>query len=144
MHGLIDNLEVRYVNAAVSASSSIDDNSVRIDMDGYESVVFIVTITDSVATGVATLKVEHSDTDADTYMTAVTGAEASLTSAVNDDLNEKVLVVEYRNPAKRYVQAVLTSATANIAYGETIAILKPKRLPAVRGATVGKTAYVSN
>jgi len=143
MHGLIDNHEIRVVNAAVAAGSTIDDNSSRIDMSDYESVTFIVPISDSVATGVATLKVEGNSADSDSGMAAVDGAEAAATCAVNDDLNGQALAVEVRLPASRYLQAVVTSATANIAFGETIAVLKPRRRPATQGATVAATAYVS-
>lgn len=144
MHGQIDNLEYRYVNAAVAAASNTDDNSTIIDTNGYESVTFIVPITDSVATGVATLKIEQNTVNSDVGMTAVSGAAATVTCAVNDDVNGTLLVAEVRKPSQRYVQAVITSATANIAFGDTIAILKPLRVPATQGATVSDTAYVSN
>lgn len=144
MHGQIDNLEYRYVNAAVAAASNTDDNSTIIDMNGYESVTFVVPITDSVATGVATLKIEQNTVNSDVGMTAVSGAAATVTCAVNDDVNGTLLVAEVRKPSQRYVQAVITSATANIAFGDTIAILKPLRVPASQGATVSDTAYVSN
>lgn len=143
MHGIIDNLEIRYVGAAIAAGSTIDNNSTRIDMTGYESVTFMTTITDSVATGVATLVVQQSDADSDDAMANVTGTAATVTSAENDDVNGTMLATEYRNPAKRYVQATRTSSAANIAYGEVIAILKPYRRPAVQGATVSDTAFVS-
>lgn len=144
MHGILDNFEIRYVGAAVAAGSSIDDNSSRIDMAGYESVAFMTTISDSVDTGVATLTIQENTADSDTGMTAVTGAAATATSAANDDLNGLMLAAEYRKPTARYVQAVRTSATANIAFGEVIAILKPKRLPAAQGATVSDAVSVSN
>lgn len=143
MHGLSDNLEIVMANAAVAAASDTDDNSTRIDMSEYESAMFIVPITDSVATGVATLTVQGNDADSDTGMAAISGAVATATCAVNDDLNDTVLVVEVRNPSTRYIQATLTSATANIAFGATTAILKPYRRPAVQGATVQASAYVS-
>ena len=143
MHGLSDNLEVRYVNAPVSAADNTDDNSTIIDMQDYESAMFIVSITDSVATGVATLTVQQNDANSDSGMAAVTGAAATATSAQNDDLNGTVLVAEVRNPTERYIQGTITSATANIAFGDTIVILKPRRLPAEQGATVSDTAYVS-
>lgn len=144
MHGITDNLEFRVVAGAVAAGSAIDNNSAIIDMADYEAVGFITNIADSVATGVATLKIEHSDTNADGGMAAVTGAEASATCAVNDDINGSALLVELFHPARRYVQAVRTSATANIAYGDVIAVLKPKRLPADKGATIAASAYVAN
>lgn len=144
MHGFMDNYEVRYVNAPVANASNTDDNSTIIDTNGYESVTFITSITDSAATGVATLKIESNTANSDSGMAAVTSATTSVTCAVNDDINGTVLKVELRKPTNRYVQGVITSATANIAFGDTIAILKPLRLPADDGATVSGSAYVSN
>lgn len=144
MHLPLDNIEVRYVGAAITAGASIDGNSSRIDMAGYESVAFVTTISDSVATGVAVLKIEENTVDSDSGMAAVTGASATATSATNDDLNGLTLMVDYYKPAKRYVQAVRTSATANIAYGEVYALLVPKRLPVTQHSTNSDRASVSN
>jgi hypothetical protein len=144
MHGIKDNLEVRYLGAAIANASNTDNNSTRIDMANYESVLFVCTVTDSVATGVATITIEQNDADSDSGMAAVTGTGATLTCAVNDDINGKLIMTELRNPMKRYVQAVRTSATANIAYGEIIAILTPMSLPVSQHSTVGDVNYVSN
>lgn len=144
MHGITDNCEIRYVGALVAAGSSIDNNSSRIDMAGYESVTFISTITDSVATGVATMTVQQNTADSDTGMAEIAATASTATCAVNDDLNGTLLISEIRKPSQRYVQVTRASATANIAYGEVIAILKPLRLPATQGATVSDTAYSSN
>jgi hypothetical protein len=144
MHGITDNLEFRVVGAAVAAGSSIDSNSTIIDMANYESVTFITNIADSVATGVATLVIQSSDANSDGAMAAVTGTAATDTCAINDDLNGLALMSELRHPDKRYVQATRTSATANIAFGEVIAVLKPRSLPVTQGATIADTAFVSN
>lgn len=144
MHGLSSNLEFRVVGAPVVAGSTIDNNSSRIDMRDYDSVTFVASITDSVATGVATLKIEQNDVDSDSGMAEVAGSSATVTSANNDDVNGTALVAEVYHPAKRFVQAVRTSATANIAYGDVIAILVPRRKPSVQGATVSDAAAVAN
>ena len=144
MHGISDNYEVRYVGAAVAAGSSIDNNSTIIDMEGYESVMFVTTITDCANTGVATLVIQSSTANSDTAMANVTGTAATATSGGNDDMNGTVLVTELRKPAQRYVQATRTSSVANIAYGEVIAILKPHRQPSEQGATVQASTYLSN
>jgi len=144
MHGLSDNLEIRYVNAPVAAANNTDDNSTIIDMSDYESVMFVVSITDSVSGGVATLTIQQNTANSDSGMTAITGAAATVTSAVNDDINGTVLVAEIRNPTNRYVQGVITSATQNIAFGDTVAYLRPRRVPAIQGATVSNVSYVSN
>ena len=144
MHGIIDNLEIRYVGALVTAGSSIDNNSTRIDMQGYESVAFVTTITDSVATGVAAMVIQQNTADSDTGMAAVTGTTATATCATNDDLNGLTLITEVFKPTQRYVQATRTSATANIAYGEVYAILKPYRVPVTQHSTNADSAYVAN
>lgn len=144
MHGLSDNVEIRVVGAPVAAGSTIDNNSSRIDMADYESVMFIAPITDSVATGVATLTIQSSDADSDDDMADVDGTAATVTSATNDDVNDTALVSELYHPAKRYVQATRTSATANIAFGAVIAILTPRQKPVTQGATVSDTAYAAN
>lgn len=144
MHKLSDNLEVRYVGALVAAGSSIDNNSTIIDMQNYESVMFVAAITDSVATGVATLTIQSSDANSDGAMAAVNGTAISKTCTTNDDINGTVLVSEIYHPDKRYVQATRSSATANIAYGDIVAILKPRQKPAVNGATVSGLASAFN
>lgn len=111
-----------YVGAAVAAADNTDSNSTRLDMSGWDGVVFAVTVTDSVATGVATLTVEQNSADSDSGMAAISGASAAATCAVNDDLNGKLLVVDVFRPTARYIQGVRTSATANIAFGEILAI----------------------
>jgi hypothetical protein len=141
---LLAGLELRWVKAPVAAASNTDGNSSRIDMIDYESAMFIVPIDDSVATGVATLKVEQSDADSDDDMAAIDGASAAATSAANDDLNGKLLVVEVSHPSSRYIQGVITSATANIAFGDMIVVLKPREVPVTQGATVADSAFVSD
>jgi hypothetical protein len=140
---LNENVEVAYVGAAVSNSSSTDSNSSRLDMQGFDGVLFVTTITDSASTGVATLKVEQNTSDSDTGMALITGASAAVTSATNDDLNGKILIVDVRKPRQRYVQGVRTSATANIAFGEIIAIrYGPRLAPAALSSTAAAAAEV--
>lgn len=125
-----------YVGAAVAAANSTDANSSRLDMAGWDGVVFLTTITDSVATGVATLKVEANTADSDSGMAAITGATATATSAANDDLNGQLLIVDVFRPQKRYVQGVRTSATKDIAFGECIAIrYRGSKAPVTQSST---------
>ncbi|PKN93011.1 MAG: hypothetical protein CVU44_11305 [Chloroflexi bacterium HGW-Chloroflexi-6] len=130
-------VDIREVGAPVANANNTDSNSDIIDMMGYDGVVFICPVTDSVQGGVATLKAEQDDANADGGMAALTGASATATSAGNDDLNDKLLVVDVYRPTKRYVQAVRTSATQNIAFGNVIAILyKGKALPPSEHASI--------
>lgn len=143
---LSKNVDFNYAGAAVAAADSTDDNSTRFDMSGYDGIVFFTTITDSVATGVATLKVEANTADSDTGMAAITGASATVTSAKNDDVNAKLLIVDVYKPLKRYVQGVRTSGTANIAFGEIHAIrYKGKTAPiGLSSTTSARTTVVGS
>lgn len=142
---LLKELDVREVGAPVAAGSSTDSNSDRIDMADAEGVIFICPIEDSVATGVATLKVEQNTEDSDSGMAAISGAAASITCAINDDINGKLLIVDVFRPRERYVQAVRTSSAANIAFGTVTAILYGKRkTPVTPHSTVAAQASVTS
>ncbi|MEM6907180.1 MAG: hypothetical protein AAF494_00755 [Pseudomonadota bacterium] len=144
MHTISENIEIREVGAPVAAGSATDDNSDRIDMQNYESVVFIASITDSAADGTASLTIESDVEDSDANMTPIAGALAQTESAADDDINGQVLIVEVRKPAERFLQAVRGSATADIAFGTMIALLKPRRTPVVNHTTVSAVTRVSD
>ncbi len=138
---LAKQVDIRYAGAAIANASNTDGNSTRIDMANWEGVIFFTAITDSAATGVATLKVEQNTLDQDSGMAALAGATADLTCAINDDINGKTLIVAVHKPRERYVQAVRTSATANIAFGEVHALLYGSRtIPVADSSTVGEKA----
>lgn len=123
----IHNYKVMECGAPVAAGNAIDDNSDIIDMLGYQSAIFICTITDSVETAIAVLTIEQNDADSDTGMSALSGALAIVGCDADDDLNGKLLVVEIINPKKRYIQAVRTSQEADIAFGPMIVLLGGSR-----------------
>lgn len=142
---LLSNVEVLEIGAPVTAGSSIDNNSDRIDTADCDGVLFIAAVTDSVATGVATLTIEQNAADSDTGMTALAGAVATATCATNDDLNGRLFVIDVYRPGERYIQAVRTSATANIAYGTVVAIkYGVRKAPVTQGATVLASASVTS
>ena len=141
---LLQNLDVRECHIPIALASNTDANSDRIDMSGYDGIMFVQPIEDSVATGVAPLTVEANTVDSDTGMVAITGAAATKTCVVTDDINGTLLVVDVKGPAKRYVQGVVTSATANIAFGTMTAYLYGvKKLPITQGATVSASTSVA-
>lgn len=143
MQNLAKDIKISYGLAAVAAANNTDSNTARLDMSGWDGVIFVAPIADSVQGGVATLKVEGNTADSDSGMAAIAGAAAAATSAGNDDLNGQVLVVDVYRPLKRYVQGVITSATQNIAFGDVIAIQYAGRVaPAALAASVAAQAAV--
>jgi hypothetical protein len=143
MNELSKSVDTREVLAPVGASSSIDSNSDILDMSGYDGVRFIVPITDSVATGIATLTAQGNSSNSDSGMAALTGASATVTCVVNDDVNGTLLIVDVLHPLLRYIQGVLTSSVANIAYGNMIAELyHSRKQPITDASTVSDVAAV--
>lgn len=140
---LLKNVKIQEVLEPVAAATGTDSNSDRLDMQNYEGVIFIVPITDCLDTGVATLTIEQNTADSDTGMAALSGATATATSAANDDLNNTLLIVDVFRPLERYVQAVVTSATADIAFGTMTAIqYGPKKAPVTQPASVQASTQV--
>lgn len=136
MHSLLKNCAIDYAGALITVANNTDSNSSRFDMQGYDGIVFLTTITDCVQAGVATLKIEENSADSDSGMAAISGATVSATSAANDDLNGMLLIVDCYRPMERYVQGVRVSATQNIAFGEIIAIrYKGRKSPVTQSST---------
>jgi len=137
------NVNIVYGLAAVANGSSTDSNTTILDMEGWDGVVFFVAITDCADTGVATLNVQGSAANSDGAMATITGATATGTSGANDDMNATFLKVEVYRPLLRYIQGNVTSATANIAFGETYAIqYRGRKSPFADNATIQDATLV--
>jgi hypothetical protein len=135
---LLNSLAPLIAAGAVVAASNTDNDSSIIDMAGYEGVVFLTSIDDSVDTGVATLTVQQSSANAGGSMTDLSGAVAELVSAADDDLNGQFLAVDVYQPQERYLRVNRASTVANIAFGSVIALrYGARKLPVdVTGAGV--------
>lgn len=116
-------IKVVQVGDLITAALNTDSNSDRIDTAGFEAVLFVCEITDSAATGVASMQIEQNTIDSDSGMARIGSDQAETTCVENDDLNGKKLVIGVHRPRERYIQCVRESATANIAFGELYAIL---------------------
>lgn len=140
---LSKNCVIREVLAPIAAASDTDSNTDIIDMQGFDGVVFVCPMTDSVDTGVATMTAEQNTANSDTGMAALSGGAATATSAANDDLNGKLLVVDVYKPRERYVQCAVTSGAANIAYGNVIAIqYNGCKAPITEDSTIANSVLV--
>lgn len=145
MSNIANDMMFYYCAATDAAALDTDVDGAVVDTAGYDGAIFVTSIEDSVATGVATLKVKQCDTSGGTYA-ALSGATATATSAANDDLNTKLLVVDVYRPRERYLKANITSATANIAFGATYAILyKGRKAPVTQlAAEVAQLTVVAS
>lgn len=141
---MINELDFEYIEAAIGAANNTDADGDIVDMAGFDGVLFVTPIVDSVATGVATLTAEGDDVNAADGMKALNGAQAQAVCAENDDLNGKFLIVEVYKPVQRYLRANITSETANIAFGATMAIKYNGHKQPVSPTDVADSAYVAS
>ena len=142
---LLEGVVVSHGLAPIALASSTDSNSTRFDMSGFQGIMFVLPVADSVATGVATLTAEQNDIDSDTGMTALVDATAAATCVITDDLNNQLLIVDVHEPRERWLQGNVTSATANIAFSSMIVLrYRPGYKPTVQDATVLASARVSD
>jgi len=133
---LLKNTKFYRIGDAVAAANNTDDDSDIVDTSGFNGCLFVCEITDSVDTGVATMTVEQNTANSAVGMAALAAAGvATATSAANDDLNEKYLIVDVYRPRERYLRVNRTSATANIAFGTVMAILYENKKGPITQAT---------
>lgn len=140
---LIDCIKYQEINAPVSAGTNDTDSDI-IDTQDADGVLFIVPVTDCLNTGVLTLTMEHSATNSAGAMVATT-ATTAVTSAADDDLNDKAVILDVQRPVNRYVRLNFVSTVANIATGTVSAIqYKLRDEPATQGADVAGSAKFVN
>ncbi len=144
MQLLSKSIEIKWLKGAVAAAANTDDDSAIVDTQGFDGVLFVCPIIDSVNTGVAKLIVEQNTANSGTGMAALAGMTAQATSGADDDLNGKVLIADVYRPMERYLRANRVSVTANIAFGDVIAILYHGRMgPAAQAGAAALVAAAS-
>lgn len=122
--------KVTRVSNAVAAGQATT-NCTSVDMKGFESVTFIVSVGTIVATGTVTIHAEQS-TDNSTF------ADLKGTSIAYTDADDnKLAVLEITKPLERYVRCVVITATANGTIDGVIAIQgAANEEPVTNGSTV--------
>jgi hypothetical protein len=134
MNNLLNNVMVTTVLGEVAAGQAANASDI-LDMSGYQGVMFIAKLSDSVANGgVATLKVQQNTANSTSGMADLTG---TVTHTDDDDGDDGLLVLDVVNPNERYVRAVLTTATANVGISGIVAIqYGALDVPITQGTTV--------
>ena len=119
MNFLYDAQFVSVENAAAAGTSTLTTDI--IDMQGFDSIAFIVKLGDVTDTSVLTLTGLTNDTN-DT-VTPTTLADTVTFTAGASDADDKNLILDLHMPRQRYVYATLTRATANAVVDGIFAIL---------------------
>lgn len=107
----------RVLNAVVAGTTA--QNSSVIDMQGFEGVIFILTVGTLTATQVTSLKAQQGQA---ANLSDAADLAGSLVGPFADGDSNKALILDVFKPQERYVRAVVNRATANAVIDGVIAI----------------------
>jgi len=93
-----------------TAAGTTDVNSSAIDMQGYDSVTFIVGFGTITASAVTSIKVQQAETDGSPETFA--DLEGTAISVADDDDNQ-IVAVEVVQPRERFLRVVVDRGTQN-------------------------------
>lgn len=104
------NVKITRVLNATAAGTDDTLTSSAIDMQGFDTCLFLAAFGTLTASAVTSIKVQQSDDDgvADGY-SDLTGTSVAIT----DDRDNDCIWVEVTRPSKRYLKLIVTRATAN-------------------------------
>jgi len=136
MHNLLNNTKITRVSAdGAGAASATPSKATIIDMDGFDSVMFIAAMGNVLDTSVLTLKAAGATTNSTGAMALLTGS-ATYTAAASD-ADDKLLILDVVRPPYRYIEAQLFHVTANGPFDGIFAIqYNAARVPTTQGSTV--------
>ena len=140
MLGILNNTRIVRHSNGVTAGTTAVTPSAGVDVQGYNSVAFLVLLGTITSTGVPSIKVQQSDDNgsADAFDDLAGSAFAT-----NDTQSNGIIAVEIMRPTKRYLRVVVTRATANVVLDGIVAILSNPMAVPITPATLGNEVHVT-
>lgn len=130
-------------NAAAAGTSTLTTDVV--DMQGFDSVAFVVKLGDVTATSVLLLTAYTNTADSTSSPTPVTLADTVGFTAGASDADNKLLILDLHKPRARYVFATLARGTANAVVDSIFAVLyNAHNLPLTVDSSVIDYAHVND
>lgn len=135
MLSILKDMKISRVKNAVAAGTTAQSTSV-LDMQGFDSVIFLAALGDVLITSVLTLTVKSNPTSSSSGGTTEKAGN-TLTDADGTSYDNGCLAVEVHRPTQRYVFATLTRTTANAAIDGIFAVqFNSKSMPQGLDATI--------
>ncbi len=135
MESLLRSTLVTRVKDAVTAGVTKVSDATVVDMQNYEGVMFIALFGTLTANQVTSIHAEQGKTAA---LTDKNDLEGTLVGPLADADDNKLLILDVKNPTERYVRLVVNRKTANAVVDGIIAIqYGPRKKPTKQGTTVG-------
>ncbi|MRV72557.1 hypothetical protein GJ700_12650 [Duganella sp. FT92W] len=144
MHTLLQNCKITRVKTdGAGAASATPTKCDIIDMQGYESVMFVAMLGDVLTTSAVSLRVAGADTNSSGAMALLTGSAGGTAGA--SDYDDKLLVLDVVKPNQRYLECQIFHVTANAPFDGILAIqYNPRSAPVTQGSTVIASTTISD
>lgn len=121
------------ITPTAGAAGTSDINSSILDMAGFESVLFLITLGAITSTAVTSIKAQQG---AASNMSDAADLEGTAQTIADTD-DEKVFYLEIVKPRERYVRLVVDRGTANAVVASAVAIqTRPTAAPVSHGTNV--------
>lgn len=132
---LLKDAKITRVNNAASAGTTDQDSS-RVDMSGFDSVMFVWLLGD--VTSGSVIQAIGKSNAADSTSGSTTEKSGTSITAGASDYDNKLLIVDMPRVQNRYAYSTLVIDTQNAVVDGCIAIqYNAKTLPTTQGSTVG-------
>jgi hypothetical protein len=120
-------------NAVAAGTTAVDPTAV--DMQNFESVMFIVQFGTITASAVTSVKAQQSSDNGSSDAFADLEGTGQTVADTDDDL---AFIIDIVNPQERYVKPYVSRGTANAVIESITAIqYGSRKMPVTQGATVG-------
>lgn len=135
MFTMLKDCKITRVNNSASAGTTDQDSS-RVDMTGFDSVMFIWSLGD--VTSGAVIQAIAKSNAADSTSSSTTEKSGTSITAGASDYDNKLLIVDLHKPTLRYAYSTLVIDTQNAVVDGCVAIqYNSHKCPITQGSTVG-------
>lgn len=133
---LINNTAIERVSGAAAAAQTAINSSL-VDMKGYDTVTFLVSVNDMADTAAITATAQGGALADGSDAANLADAVATYTATSGTSGDAKLLIVEVIRPRTRYVRLRITRGTADSSLDCVLALKsKPVSAPVAQGAGV--------
>lgn len=140
MQNLTPNIKTIRVSNAVAAGAT-DIDCTAVDMQGFSGARFIALFGTLTASQVTSLTLKQSDDDGSTDAYSTIKAQ----SAMADDDDNQICILEVVNPGKRYLKLTVERATANaVLDGVIVELFHAQQRPVTQDAGVSQYTVSNN
>ena len=139
MFDFVKDVKITRVSAGATAAFT-DVESDRVDMTGFDSVLFVCALGAVTSGGVVQLVAKSNAADSASNSTTEKSGTSITTSS--GDYDNKLLIVDLHRPTLRYAYVTVVRDTQNAAINYILAIqYNAKNVPITQGSTVGDLVF---